>query len=407
MKLLFIDPGSGERVTYDDLRERLAAPTVTLRPCLRPATPGQAVVGLLMAVALGRPLTLVDADISDEELAALDVSAETLNETQVEVGHRWGTSGEMIAAARRAEGFKLTLFTSGSTGLPKRVTHSLEGLTRMLRVGDKHAENVWGLAYNPTHIAGVQVVLQAFFNGNPLVHLFGAARETVVERIERFAVTHLSATPSFYRLLLPPEKPLRDVRAVTLGGERSDTRLIERLRELFPEARLRNLYASTEAGTLLAAEGDVFEIPTELADGVRVRDGRLEIHRALLGDIAGADVEGEWYETGDVVEIVAEAPRRFRIMSRERDWVNVGGHKVNPAEVEDALLAFPGVREARVAARKNSVLGEMLVAEVVAAPVPTEAELRSFMAARLQPVKVPRVIRFVAELPRSRTGKRS
>ena len=104
--------------------------------------------------------------------------------------------------------------------------------------------------------------------------------------------------------------------------------------------------------------------------------------------------------------MVSESPLRFRIVGRDRDWVNVGGNKVNPAEVEAVLLEHPGVREVRVFGRDNAVLGKVLCAEVVPAGAPVaEPELRQFLAARLQAFKVPRLIRSVPVLDLSRTGK--
>lgn len=422
---LWRDPLSGARVTYGELRALVGVGTVELRPWLRPATPGEAVLGLLSALLLGCELTLVDVDFSEEEAASVGATAERLAERMRVPGRRFEDAAAMVAAPRRGEGggvgpdgFKLTLFTSGSTGLPKQVTHGLGGLSRMVRLGERHGADVWGMAYNATHIAGVQVILQAFFNGNALVQLFGHGPAAVWRMIEAEGITHLSATPSFYRLLLgatagdedgttPVEA--RGVRAVTLGGERCDEGLRARLAARFPEARIRNVYASTEAGSLFVAEGEVFSVSPELAGRVRIVDGELQVAADLLGDFAGGaqSVTDGWYRTGDTVERVGDEPLRWRILSRERDWVNVGGHKVNPGEVEAVLLAYPGVIEARVYGRVNSVLGQILVAELVASPVPDEAELRAFLSGRLQPAKVPRLIKFVARIARGRTGKQS
>jgi acyl-coenzyme A synthetase/AMP-(fatty) acid ligase len=85
--------------------------------------------------------------------------------------------------------------------------------------------------------------------------------------------------------------------------------------------------------------------------------------------------------------------------------VNVGGLKVNPGEVEIALLACPGVREARVYGRRNSVVGYILCAEVVADHGFSETAARAWLADRLQPAKIPRMIKTVAEIARTRTGK--
>jgi acyl-coenzyme A synthetase/AMP-(fatty) acid ligase len=315
--------------------------------------------------------------------------------------------GETLARVVGASASRITLYTSGSTGLPKAVRQSVANLARAVRRGARHGDDVWGFAYNPSHIAGVQVLLQALLNRNPLVNLFGQPRDTVFASIERHGVTHLSATPTFYRMLLPASPQLPSVRSVTLGGERTDTALIERLRPLFPGARFRNLYASTEAGTLLSTEGDQFAVPIGWEDRIRIAEGRLLVHASLLGEFEdGGRIQGGWYDTGDVVEAVEGTGNRFRITSRDRDWVNVGGNKVNPGEVEAVLLEHPGVREARVFGRPHTMLGTFLCAEFVPGPTtPTETELRKFLAGRLQPFKVPRHIRAVDGFERTRTGK--
>lgn len=410
--LLFIDPQTGEKLFYEELRESLSTMKMDFSPLVQPATPAEAVRALLTAVILGQPLTLFDADFSAEERIALGGTETQLAKRIRIAGGSWTDTVTMRNEARQQTGFTLTLFTSGTTGRPMQVTHSLEGLTRMLKVRPSHAANVWGLAYNPTHIAGVQVILQAFFNGNPLVNLFQGSRETIVSALDDHKVTHLSATPSFYRLLLPLKPPCTRLRAITLGGERSDTALLAKLREAFPSARIRNLYASTEVGTLLVAEGDIFGIPEELEGRVVVHENRLWVHRSLVAaspppvnkklkienrEAASPPVPTDrplthhdslipaapaanpltnddspltaagaaaWHDTGDDVEIVSEDPLRFRIVARERDWVNVGGHKVNPHEVEALLRSHPDVREARVFGRKSSVMGQVLCAEV-------------------------------------------
>ena len=198
------------------------------------------------------------------------------------------------------------------------------------------------------------------------------------------------------------------VRSVSLGGETSNRALHARLREIFPHAKLHNIYASTEAGTLLEADGEEFALPAHLEGKVNLRENRLHVHRSLLGHFAGntATPEDEWYDTGDAVEIVSENPLRFRFAARLREWINVGGNKVNPHEVEEVLREHPAVRDARVFGRPNAVLGQLLCAEVIASePPPSEVELRQFATGRLQPFKIPRMVRFVSRLSSTRTGK--
>jgi acyl-CoA synthetase (AMP-forming)/AMP-acid ligase II len=189
--------------------------------------------------------------------------------------------------------------------------------------------------------------------------------------------------------------------------------LLERLQTVFPAARIRNHYATTESGTLLVSEGDIFTVPAESAGGVKVEEGTLRLHRSLLGEFADSALGSEpsalsssdYYDTGDRVEVVSSDPLRVRIAGRDRDWVNVGGEKINPVEVELELRTHPAVADAQVYGRPNSVVGHILCARVIARGTVDEVTLRDFLASRLHSAKVPRLFEFVSAIERTRTGK--
>lgn len=403
----FIDGATGAVTTYGELLEELRSGD-PLRPWVRPANTREAFIELLRAMLAHADLMLLDTNFGDAELSQLQLDASHLQRTDHTRRPRHVRDvGELSALVQSGQSSRLSLLTSGSTGLPKIVAHSMSSLARGVRVSERHSGDVWALAYSSTHIAGLQVFLQALANGNPLIDVFSLDRAAVRATLERHDATHISATPTFYRLLLPVPPPLTTIRSVTVGGESSDASLIQRLTELFPSARVRNIYASTEAGTLLISDGDTFGIPEALAGLIEVRHQRLHVHESLLGRFdSGARVAGGWYDTGDVAEIVQDEPLRFRLVARERDWINVGGNKVNPFEVEAVLEQCGGVRKARVFGRPNSVVGHILCAEVACdEPPPSEQALRAFVADRLQPFKVPRLIKHVEELALTRTGK--
>jgi acyl-CoA synthetase (AMP-forming)/AMP-acid ligase II len=195
---------------------------------------------------------------------------------------------------------------------------------------------------------------------------------------------------------------------VTLGGERMDPKLLISLQVTFPQAKFLNVYASTEAGTILAAEGEEFSIKEGLGDLVRIVDDQLMVHRSLLGDFqqAGSSTVSDWYATGDMVSISSEAPLRFKIIHRANELINVGGYKVNPAEVESVVRAIEGVSEVRVFAKKNSVLGNLVCCDVVLSDAElSEKAIRQHLTQSLQSFKIPRMINFVDEIETTRTGK--
>jgi acyl-CoA synthetase (AMP-forming)/AMP-acid ligase II len=289
---------------------------------------------------------------------------------------------------------RITLFTSGTTGTPKPIHQAVANLTRTVQISAKHQEDVWGLAYRPTKIAALQVLLQAICNGNTIVNLFGLPIVETREQILACRISHLSATPTYFRLIAADSRPFPMVRAVTVGGEVCDAGLLSKLKTLFPNARFRNVYASSEVGTLLHSSDDCFVVPDSIRNSVLIRDGRLWIHQSLIAEnLQDHCIDGFW-DSGDEVQIVDENPLRLKVSGRRTDWINVGGTKVNPHDVEIMLRTIPGVIDARVFGISNSVTGQLVAAEL---SKDGTAELdvttiRKHMQEVLPAVAVPRVI---------------
>ena len=126
----------------------------------------------------------------------------------------------------------------------------------------------------------------------------------------------------------------------------------------------------------------------------RVVDGLLEIkaRSAMLGYLNAPSpfTDDGWFKTGDRVEVDGEF---MRILGRESEVINVGGQKVDPVEVEDALLEVDGVLDAVVFGEEHSLLGRIVVARVRVsgeADLPaTRSRLRTELATRLPRYKIP------------------
>ena len=361
-------------------------------------------VNLIKAIATGKPLVLLDSDINPSEINGLDESKVNVAESIAPTCFK--SMDEVVAAVQNSKS-EITIFTSGTTGQPKQVVHSIATLTRSVRIGDRYKGQVWAYAYNPTHMAGLQVFFQAFENQNALVNVFNQTREYVYQQISEKGITHISATPTFYRLLLPFEQAYESVIRVTLGGEKSDQHLYDSIMKIFPNAKINNVYASTEAGSLFAAKGDCFQIPEAIKDKFKVVDDELLIHKSLLGSSDSFKFTDDYYHSGDLIEWVDEAQGLFRFKSRKNELINVGGYKVNPGEVEVAIMDIEGVRQAMVYGKANSILGNVLCADVVMEPgfTLTELDIKRKLGAQLQDFKVPRRIKFVEEISLTRTGK--
>ncbi|MGE5448410.1 MAG: ANL family adenylate-forming protein [Bacteroidales bacterium] len=406
MDFFLKDTTKNQLITWNELISDLSGQN-TYNPYCKSEDYYQVFRHIITSMLIGKEVILLDSDFTDDELirltgySAFDSFNEPLDEDLLKVKDK----GELLERLNKTgNNWKISIFTSGTTGLPKKVTHSFDSITRFVKVSERYRMNIWGFAYNPTHMAGIQVFFQALLNGNAMVRLFNLPPKEILGAIKENEITNISATPTFYRLLLPCDESFKSIERITSGGEKFNENTIAQLKAIFPNAKITNVYASTEAGTIFASENDIFTIKPGYEHLIRIEGDELFLHKSLIGS---TDISiGEWYNTGDVVEVLAQNPIKFRFISRKSDMINVGGYKVNPLEVEETILTFPGIVNARVYAKRNSVLGNIICCEVVCNTSEIdEPSIRAFLQSRLQEFKIPRIIRFVNELSVTRTGK--
>ena len=366
---------------------------------------------IIVSLISGEKIILLDSDFTKEEMNNLGISLQEINQEIKLKKDKINSFEELLEQInKKKEGWEITLYTSGTTGRPKKVRHNLQSLTRGVKVSEKYKNNIWAFAYNPTHFAGLQVFFQAFYNKNPLIYVFDMDRKIIEETLNRFQVTHISATPTFYRSIIPYIKQqIPTVERLTMGGEKYDETLENILIKIFPNAEIRNVYASTEAGSLFSSKGETFKISERMKDKIKVNeDNELLIHKSLLGESETLKLDGEWYRTGDLVEKIDD--EHFKFVSRKTEMINVGGYKVNPHEVENEIKKVEGVIDVLVKARNNRITGSILTAEVEIMEginkKEKEKEIIKVLEKNLQNWKIPRIITFIDNIELTRTGKK-
>lgn len=363
---------------------------------------------VVLSILLDEEIILLDSDFTETELIKLTGFSEFSdfsNPVTASVSFPKKKEDLITLINQTHKNWKITLFTSGTTGTPKKITHNFDSITRFVKKSENHNKDIWGFAYNPTHMAGVQVFFQALLNGNTLIRLFGLNSGDIYAEIERNNITNISATPTFYRLLFPCNKTFKSVKRITSGGEKFDKHLTQQIQTVFPNAKITNVYASTEAGSLFASSNDIFTVKPEYLNLVKIKDNELLIHNSLMGNNE-FQKDNEWYHTGDLIEIISESPLSFRFSSRKNEMINVGGYKVNPQEVEEAILMIKGIKNAYVYAKKNSILGNIVCCEVVSENKDIkDAFIRKHLQENIQEFKIPRIIKFVDAISTTRTGK--
>lgn len=410
-KLFLVDRKREVVKTYKDFFRDLEK-TEKLENIIYESSPYLIFLKLVRSIIDGLKIEMLDYDFSNEEIKRLGISEEMLSNSTKVSDIKIENFNELIYLINKStKNWKIALYTSGTTGRPKKVYHTFESLTRNVKTGEKFKDNVWAFSYNPTHIAGIQVFFQALLNMNTIVYIFDVNRKEIPELLSNYKVTNISATPTFYRTILPEIKEKIDsVKRVTFGGEKFDPTLENDLKNVFPNAKIVNIYASTEAGTLLTSSGEYFEIPEDKREYFKIsEDGELLIHKLLLGESTEINIENGWYHTGDIVEIIEG--NKIRFVGRKTEMINVGGYKVNPNEVEEEIKKVNGVLDAYVYAKSNRLTGNIIVADVVIdkeqySEKEIEKEIYEKLKNNLQSWKIPRILNFVDNLSLTRTGKK-
>ncbi|MGW0801595.1 amino acid adenylation domain-containing protein [Nonomuraea sp. NPDC002799] len=324
------------------------------------------------------------------------------------------------------------IYTSGSTGRPKGVEvthHNLANLLLAMRDQlDAGPAHTWLALTSPAFdICALELYLPLIAGGRVVVAPHGAVRgpEALARLVAAQGVTHVQATPSVWRLLLPGG--IAGVTALT-GGEALPPDLARELRERCD--RVVNVYGPTET-TIWSTSGEPGE---QVTIGRPIANTRIYLLDASLRPVpvgvagelcvGGAGVARGYrgrpsrtaerfvpdpygppgarlYRTGDLARYRENGEIEF--LGREDGQVKLLGHRIELGEIESRLLEHPQVGETAVALRGE----RRLVAYVVPAPGATmdPGALAAHLARTLPPAMMPSTYVPLAALPLTPVGK--
>ncbi|QLE70304.1 amino acid adenylation domain-containing protein [Streptomyces rectiverticillatus] len=339
------------------------------------------------------------------------------------------------------------LYTSGSTGTPKGVVTSHRGVVRLL-VSTDYVDFSPHRTFLQIHSTSFDAA--TFEIWGPLVHgarcvLMPPGPPTVAtlsEVLRRSRVDTLSLTATLFNVVVDQcLEAFSGVRQLLVGGEPVSVAHIRRALEGLPETTITQCYGPTETTTFASS----YRVPRDLAgDVVRVPIGRPIVNtRAFVLDgvlrpvpvgvvgelyVGGAGLARGYarrpgltagrfvaspfgppgarlYRTGDLVRRRGDGNLEF--VGRVDHQVKVRGFRVEPGEVEAALVRHPDVAQAVVIAREDRPGERRLVAYVV--PVSERdcppAPLREFLRQQMPDYMVPAIFVMLDELPLTRHGK--
>ncbi len=338
----------------------------------------------------------------------------------------------------------LLVYTSGTTGLPKGAMNSHGNVAFTAQVyrdwiGLAEGDGILGIA--PLfHITGLigHIALGLLIAG-PLTLAYRFEPSVMLDAIrERQPAFTIGAITALLALMNHPEAradSLASLKAVYSGGAPIAPSLVEQFEAKFGHY-IRNAYGLTEStspATVCPVDKRAPVDPLFGALSVGVPTYRTDV-RIVDAETAAPLANGEageitirgpqivsgywrkpeatleairegWLHTGDIG--VIDADGWLYLVDRKKDMINAAGYKVWPREVEDVLYSHPAVREAAVVGVPDAYRGETVkaVLSLKAGVDVTTAEIVQHCRERMAAYKVPRFVEFIAELPKTVTGK--
>jgi long-chain acyl-CoA synthetase len=331
------------------------------------------------------------------------------------------------------------IYTSGTTGRPKGVTlthGSIAANTAAIvdYLGLSSTDRVMNVL--PFFYAyGSSVLHSHLWTGASIVleNSMAFPRHVLARMVEE-RVTGFPGVPSTFAMLLQSADlrtlDLSTLRYVTQAGGAMPRERILKLRDALPQAKVFIMYGQTEATARLTYLPP-HDLDRKLGSvGIPVRGVELQI-RDDQGTVLPALRAGEvcargpnvmcgyfadesasavalrdgWLHTGDNGYLDADG--YLFLEGRRSDIIKSGAHRINPAEIEEVIATVPGVADVAVVGVADDLLGEVIKALITVRDGQTvdELALKRHCSERLAKYKVPKMVEFVASLPRTTSGK--
>ncbi len=338
----------------------------------------------------------------------------------------------------------LLMFTSGTTGLAKPLEVPLKALIAFGRymqdaVGLAEDDAFWNIA-DPGWAYGLYYAITGplLLGHATLFYEGGFSIDSFCQIVQDYQITNLAGAPTAYRMMMAADQQkmaaLRgQFRRVSSAGEPLNPEVIRWFDQLL-DAPIYDHYGQTEVGMVVCNHHGLEHAIRAGAAGFASPGYKIAVidaqGNALAEDTPGilaidlkqspmmwfggykesrkSPFVGDYYLTGDTAEIHADGSMSF--VGRSDDVITTSGYRIGPFDVESALLEHDAVIEAAVVGVPDPERTEVVKAFIILAKglEPTAhlaEELSQFVKKRLSAHAYPRLVEFVAELPKTPSGK--
>jgi acyl-CoA synthetase (AMP-forming)/AMP-acid ligase II len=379
--------------------------------------------GVVVPVARNAPAAATEAT-----RAATGARLKVTGDTIESVGETAPPARTLLAGAA------IVIFTSGSTGAPKGVVLGHTAFAAKLAEIDASLgfsrQTRALLVLQITFVFGIWVTLLTLMKGGSVFMAQRFEPAAVMAALAERRITDAAFVPTMLRRLVAADVAPAFLKRIHTGGEPFGIALGQRVRELFPDTEIVDIYGLTET-----ASSDFFSFikPHDAFDGAIGRISRSERfriadaqgHEAPAGEpgelqiatpfimngyldapeLTRAAFCGDYFRTGDLARLRHDGT--VELVGRSKDLILRAGAKISPLEIDGLIARHPSVAAALTVGIADPLLGERIHVLVVprAGAAADEPALRQWVAEQVERYKRPDVYHFASELPTGRTGK--
>lgn len=361
----------------------------------------------------------------DNEVEPIQFSYRNINITGLEFRRERRSLTEISTNFSEAS---VAIFSSGTTGEPKAILHSLSSI---LENAKAHTKSIHQLEDDITGCA-----LPIFFSYGLVANLLGSLilgsrvilKNNISSVIDGWLLENkisvVGLTPYLAKNIQSPSK---SIRTITIGGDALYSDTAKKILTTFHKANIYGTYGLTEAGprvaTCLLNEVSLFENVTAplgkpidcceyyLDNNTQIHAGELIVrsNTAMLGYIYGFDKPAHIQHdniifTGDVFS--RDQENNLFFLSRKKDLIVQSGEKIFPAAVEALIAKINGVADVRVFGVADDDRGQIAVANIQTYGDLTEDDIRRSLMKKMPANTIPKIIKIVEKIERSITGKK-
>lgn len=315
----------------------------------------------------------------------------------------------------------LILFSSGSTGEPKAMLHDLDRLIESyLQNKQKRLNFLIFLLFD--HIGGLNTMLNILTMGSTMVIPAERTPETVSKCIEENRVNILPTSPTFLNLMIInnvfDKYDFSSLKLITYGTEPMPLRVLNEIKKRLPRTKLLQTFGTSETGIIKTVSKSSESLLLKFEDKdqeTKIVHGELWIKSKtrILGYLnyeSESFNEDGWFKTGDLVEETEEG--YLKIIGRKSQFINVGGEKVLPIEVENVILKIKEITSCTVYAIDSPITGQTVGVKIYVSDKSLDQKVlkrkvKELCKIHLERYKIPSKITFIEEIEYSPRFKKS